>query len=82
LLCYRLTPEIPHEAQAANVSGTVVLRAIIDRNGETRELQYVSGPSLLARAAIDAVRWWDYEVNGEDVEIDTTIEVEFSPADS
>ena len=82
LLSYRLTPEIPHGAQVANVSGTVVLHAIIDRNGRTRELQYVSGPSLLSQAAIDAVRWWEYEANGEDVEIDTTIEVEFSPADS
>jgi hypothetical protein len=82
LLRYRLTPEIPHEAQAANVSGTVVLHAIIDRNGGTRELQLVSGPSLLAQAAIDAVRWWEYEVDGEDVEIDTTIEVEFFPADN
>ena len=82
LLRYRLTPEIPHEAQVANVSGSVVLHAIIDRNGRTRELQYVSGPSLLAQAAIDAVRWWEYEASGEDVEIDTTIEVEFSPADN
>ncbi len=83
LLRYRLTPEIPHEAQVANVSGSsLVLHAIIDRNGRTRELQYVSGPSLLAQAAIDAVRWWEYEASGEDVEIDTTIEVEFSPADN
>ena len=82
LLSYRLTPEIPHEAQVANVSGSVVLHAIIDRNGRTRELQYVSGPTLLAQAAIDAVRWWEYEASGEDVEIDTTIEVEFSPADN
>jgi Gram-negative bacterial TonB protein C-terminal len=82
LLRYRLTPEIPHEAQVANVSGTVVLHAIIDRNGRTRELQYVSGPSLLAQAAIDAVRWWEYEVDAEGMEIDTTIVVEFSAVDS
>ncbi len=82
LLRYRLTPEIPHEAQVANVSGTVVLHAIIDRNGRTRELQYVSGPSLLAQAAIEAVRWWEYEVDVEGVEIDTTIVVEFSAVDS
>jgi outer membrane biosynthesis protein TonB len=81
LLSHRLTPEIPHEAQVANVAGTVVLHAVIDRNGRTREIQYVSGPSLLAQAAIDAVRWWEYEVDVEDVEIDTTIEVGFSPAD-
>jgi hypothetical protein len=82
LLRYRLTPETPHEAQVANISGTVMLHAIIDRNGRTRELQYVSGPSLLAQAAIDAVKWWEYEVDVEGVEIDTTIVVEFSAVDS
>ena len=82
LLRYRLTPEIPHEAKVANVSGTVVLHGIIDRNGRTKELQYDSGPSLLAQAAIDAVRWWGYEVDDENVEIDTRIQVEFPPADN
>jgi hypothetical protein len=80
LLRYRVTPEIPHEAQVANVSGTVVLHGMIDRNGRTKEVQYVSGPSLLAQAAFNAVRWWAYEVDDENVEIDTTIQVEFPPA--
>jgi hypothetical protein len=82
LLRYRMTPEIPREAQVANVSDTIVLHAIIDRDGRTRELQYLSGPSQLAQAAIDAVKWWEYEVDVEDIEIDTTIEVEFSRADT
>jgi len=76
-LVYRVTPEIPHEAQVANVSGTVVLHAVITGDGRARELQYVSGPPLLAQAAIDAVTWWRYWVTGEAVEVDTTIQVVF-----
>jgi hypothetical protein len=76
-LVYRVTPEIPHEAQVANVSGTVVLHAVINRDGRAREVQYLSGPPLLARAAIDAVTWWQYMVTEDAVEVDTTIQVVF-----
>lgn len=81
-LVYKVTPEIPPGADAANVSGTVVLHAIITKDGRADELQYVSGPPLLAQAAIDAVTWWQYwvrTVNDEPVEVDTTIDVVFPP---
>jgi len=78
-LVYRVTPEIPHEAQVANASGTVVLHAVITRDGRARELQYVSGPPIPAQAAIDAVTWWQYTVTGEPAEVDTTIQVVFPP---
>jgi hypothetical protein len=81
-LVYRVTPEIPHEAQVANVSGIVVLHAVIGGDGRARELQYVSGPPLLAQAAIDAVTWWRYWVTGEPVEVDTTIQVVFPPVNN
>ncbi len=81
-LVYRVTPEIPHEAQVANVSGTVVLHAVINRDGRAREVQYLSGPALLAQAAIDAVTWWQYMVTGEAVEVDTTIQVVFPPVNN
>jgi hypothetical protein len=82
-LVYSVTPEIPHEAQVANVSGTVVLHAVINRDGRARELQYVSGPPLLAQAAIDAARWRQYWVafvndkTDDPVEVDTTIDIVF-----
>lgn len=79
-LVYRVTPEIPHEAP--NVSGTVALHAVIDASGRARQLEYVSGPPLLAQAATDAVKWWQYRVDGEGEEVDTTIEVAFPPADN
>jgi len=78
---YRLTPEIPPIAKLANVSGTVVLHAIIGGDdGVPRKLQYVSGPQILVRAAMDAVKLWRYQVDGG-TDIDTTIEVVFPSSD-
>ena len=74
---YRLTPNPP----MANLSGTVVLHAIIGgNNGVPRELQYVSGPQFLVKAAMDAVKLWRYGVDGGR-DIDTTIEVAFPSSD-
>jgi hypothetical protein len=81
-LVYRVTPELPHEAQVANVSGTVVLHAVIGIDGRPHDLRYVSGPSLLAQAAIDTVTWWQYRVNGDNLEVDTTISVVFPTRDN
>ena len=84
-LVYSVTPEIPHEAQVANVSGTVVLHAVVNRDGRPGELKYVSGPPLLMQAAIEAATWRQYRVafaddkTDESVEVDTTIDVVFPP---
>jgi hypothetical protein len=79
-LVYQLIPELPHEAWVANVSGTVILRAVL-KYGRPDELQYVSGPQLLVQPAIDAARYWRYRIS-DDSEIHTTIAVEFRPAES
>lgn len=80
-LVYRVAPELPLDADAANVRGTVLLHAIIDTGGRPRELDYISGPPQLVEAAKDAVRWWQYRVepaNDEQAaEVETTIKVEF-----
>jgi hypothetical protein len=53
--------------------------------GRAHELSYVSGPPILAQAAIEAVRWWQYRINVvsldpfEPQEVDTTISILFSP---
>ena len=63
------------------MSGTVVLHAIIAKDGTIQELQYVSGPPLLMKAAMDAVKEWRYKptmLNGDPVEVDTTIDVVFT----
>lgn len=78
LLVYSLTPEVPPGARSANVSGTVVLHAIIDRDGRPEQLEYVSGPPELAQAAIDAAQWQQYRIY-RDEEIDTAISIVFPP---
>jgi periplasmic protein TonB len=74
-------PVYPQIAKTAHVSGTVTLHAIIAKDGTVQELQYVAGPPLLMKAAMDAVRDWRYtptQLNGDPVEVDTTISVVFS----
>jgi hypothetical protein len=76
-LVYRVNPELPHEAQVADTSGTVFLEAVVGIDGRPRNLRYLSGPSVLAQAAIEAVTWWQYRVDDENTEILTTIPVVF-----
>jgi periplasmic protein TonB len=80
-LLHQVQPIYPQIAKTAHVSGTVLLHAIIAKDGSIQELQYVSGPPLLMRAAMDAVHEWRYQptlLNGEPVEVDTTIQVVFT----
>jgi len=71
----RIQPDCPADVRA---SGDVAVHAIIGLDGTVSELAYVSGPPLLAPLAIDAVKQWHYEttyLNGEPIEVDTTISV-------
>ncbi len=80
-LLKQITPEYPGIAKSAHVSGTVTLRAIISKDGSIEKLEYVSGPPLLMASAIRAVREWRYRptmLNGQPVEVDTTVQVVFS----
>jgi len=76
-------PEYPDLARQSRIEGTVVLHAIIDKDGRVAELQVISGHPLLARAALDAVKQWRYKptlLNGEPMKVDTTISVTFTMA--
>jgi protein TonB len=80
-LINKITPQYPPLARQARIQGTVKLHAIIAKDGSIQELQQVSGHPLLIQAALDAVRQWRYRptlLNGEPVEVDTTIDVIFS----
>jgi protein TonB len=79
-LIYRVEPTYPPLAQQAHIQGAVVLVALIDRAGNVQSLQVVSGHPLLVRAAIDAVKQWRYQpllVNGQPIEVETTVTVNF-----
>ena len=74
-------PVYPPIARSARIQGTVVLEARISSTGDVEELKAISGHPLLVPAAIDAVKQWKYTpytVNGEPVEVMTTIQVNFS----
>src|ERR1700678_951156 len=78
LLVRKVNPTYPPLARQARISGTVVLRAVIGKDGSIQNLSLVSGHPMLAPAAIDAVKQWKYKpylLNGEPVEVDTEIQV-------
>ena len=71
----------PPLARQTRISGTVRLHAIIGKDGTIQSLEVMSGHPLLQQAALDAVRQWRYQptlLNGEPVDVDTTIDVIFS----
>lgn len=81
LLIGRVIPEYPPIAREMGVDGTVILQASISKTGTIENLRVVSGPELLQRAAIDAVSHWRYRpylLNGEPVEVETTVNVRFT----
>jgi len=80
-LINQVMPVYPAIARSAHISGTVMLHAIISKDGSIETLEYISGPPLLMKSAMDAVRQWRYKpttLNGRAVEVDTTISVVFT----
>jgi protein TonB len=80
-LLLKTQPVYPPIAKAARVSGTVVLQATISKTGSIENLKVVSGPAMLQQSALDAVRSWRYRpylLNGEPVEVETTVNVIFT----
>ncbi len=76
-------PIYPEEAKAAGVQGTVMLHAVIGIDGKPESLRVMDDQvdPKLARAALEAVSQWRYQptlLNGQPIEVDTTIMVNFS----
>jgi len=79
-LIKQVNPKYPNDAKRAKICGTVVLHAIIGKDGAVHSLDYLSGPSQLAQAALHAVRQWRYSpaiLEGRPVQVDTNIKVVF-----
>jgi len=77
-LMHRVEPDYSADA---GIEGTVVLCAVIARDGTIQSLAYVSGPAPLIRAAIDAVKQWQYKrtlLDGKPIEVETKVFVEFT----
>jgi TonB family protein len=80
LLVTKVPPQYPDDAKQARIQGQVVLKALIDKNGDVEDLSLVSGHPLLAPAAIEAVKQWKYKpylLNGQPVKVETQILVNF-----
>lgn len=76
-----IRPVYPPLAKQARIQGTVRLQAIIAKDGSVIQLEVQSGHPLLVQAALDAVRQWRYQptlLNGEPVEVVTTVDVVFT----
>ncbi len=80
----RKTPPIyPKFAQDAHITGKVVLKAMITKQGTIEGVQVVSGPKILAPAAVDAVRTWKYKpymLDNQPVSVETDITIVFGSA--
>lgn len=83
LLVTKVQPVYPPLARQARIQGTVTLQALISKDGDIENLQLISGHPMLVPAAIEAVRQWKYKsylLNGEPVQVDTQIQVNFQLA--
>src|ERR1700674_657418 len=79
-ITHSVDPVYPAEAQKNHIQGDVVMTATISAKGDIINLKLVSGHPLLAQAATEAVKQWKYRpylLNGEPVEIETTVIVKY-----
>jgi len=80
LLVHRVQPGYPAEARKEGLEGTIALNIVVGRDGAVLRMRALNGPDILARAAMDALRWWKFEpyrINGEPAVVETTVAVEF-----
>lgn len=83
LIIKKVAPVYPPMARKARVQGTVILRVQISKSGNVENIQLVSGHTMLAPAAIEAVKQWEYKpylLNGEPVDVETRVTVNFTLA--
>jgi len=80
LLIKKVQPNYPASALRMHVEGSVQLRATIAKTGNITSVKVISGETVLAKAAMEAVKQWKYKpyyLNGEPVEIQTQVTVNF-----
>jgi TonB family protein len=81
LVIHQVAPLYPAQARLDRVQGTVVLQAVIGKDGSVLNVHALSGNPILIRAAVDAVKQWrfkPYTLNGEPVESETQVNVNFT----
>jgi len=81
----KVTPAYPPLARQARIQGVVTLSVQITKSGDVGDLQLISGHPMLAPAAIAAVKQWKYKpylLNGDPIDVETTVTVNFTLADN
>jgi protein TonB len=81
MVLHKVQPTYPPLARTARVQGSVILAAVIGKDGAIQNLHVLSGHPLLQQAALEAVKQWRYRpyiLNGEPVEVDTQVTVNFT----
>ncbi len=81
-ITHRVEPEYPAAARPLKLQGAIVLDVVVGSDGKVIDLRAQNGPDVLARAAIDALRWWRFEpylIDGKPAVVETTVAVDFKP---
>jgi TonB family protein len=84
LIIKKVAPVYPPLARQARIQGVVVMKVQISKTGDVENIQLFSGHPILAPCAIEAVKQWKYKpylLNGEPVEVETNVTVNFTLAD-
>src|SRR5712671_430589 len=82
LLIQRVEPRYPETARGTGLQGVIALDVVVGRDGSVLAIKPLNGPDVLARSAMDALRWWKFEPykeNGQPIVVETTVAVEFKP---
>lgn len=85
LAVQKVPPVYPQPAKEQHMAGAVELHAIIGKDGHVQNLTVISGPPIFRASAMDSVRQWVYRpylLNGEPVEVDTTVTIHYNLGDS
>jgi TonB family protein len=80
LKTHDVQPHYPREAREQGIQGDVLLQATIDTKGNLVDIKIVQGDPILVKASVDAIKKWKYRpfiLNGEPVDVDTTIKIQF-----
>jgi len=83
LLEKKVQPIYPQEAKDAHVQGTVLMKVVIDTDGNVANLEVISGHPMLVPPSLEAVRQWKYKpyrLNDVPVEVETQVQVNYTLA--
>lgn len=82
LLIHRVEPQYPETARGTGLHGVIALDIVVGPDGSVLAMKPLNGPDVLARSAMDALRWWKfapYNLNGHPIAVETIVAVEFNP---